>query len=320
MASLTAARPIPLAQLRTVLPPQAILLEFFPLDHQLVLFAIDVHGLRVGVAPVTMEQLEEWTEQLDAAMMPTGLRHHPKSAARKLRLLLAGLGDALKPMLQELLGEATPVLPWDLAPELILVPTGPLHRWPLHLMPWGGGILWDSWAISYVPTADTLFYCAGRHPGAEQPLLLAPDPGLPGALGEAVLAEAMGWEVVVQETATPLKLARSKGSFSLVTHVEPSPQQGGSSLIKLWVGSELGRVTAVEVLRLMRERPSAEHGELGSCAAHYEEAREGDHLQGLTRSLLKRLRSLTTTLWHVNDLAACYIGTRVRELMAKGAF
>ncbi len=317
-ASLTAAQPASLAQIRAVLPPQAMLLEFYPLDDQLVLFAIDHGSLRIGNVPVPLAQLTEWTRRLDASVQSSEWRKSPRSKAKQVRELLAALATAIGPVLERLLGSVRAVSVTDAAPELILVPTGPLHRWPLHLLPIGGAILWDAWSISYVPTADTLFYCAGRIPAAEQSVLMAPDPSLAGSFGEALLAKALGWEVAVKEAATPAKLAESRGNLALVTHVEPAPQQGGASLTKLWLGDTLGWVSAVEVLRLLRERPPAEHGELGSCAAHYEEARDGDHLQGLTRSFLTCMRSLTSTLWPVDDLAACYLGTRFRELLAQG--
>src|SRR5205807_95291 len=85
---------------------------------------------------------------------------------------LRAISDALYPFLKDLL--STP----DLAglQSLILVPTGALHRFPLHALPWPSEDvrLMDLYSVSYAMSAD-VFALSGRRPAASTGLAaLAP--------------------------------------------------------------------------------------------------------------------------------------------------
>ncbi len=314
LASLTAAKALPVADVMASLPPGGVLLEFYPLEGHTAIFAIDRKGLRTVACPLDLETLTDWTRALDEAMQQGAAMEE----ASALVPLLDEMARYMTEALDHLLGPSDPASASQEVGQLLIVPTGPLHRWPLHLLPWRGGILWDAFAISYLPTADTLVYCTARRPeGTDAPILLAPDPSLPGSFAEAALAAASGWKVALRESATAERLRGAWQGIALATHAEADPSSGAASRVLLWTGSAPGWVSALELLRQMRGRPAAEHGQLGTCAAHYEEVAEGDHLQGLTRAFLAAgLRSLTTTLWPLDDMAACFVGERLRELAA----
>jgi tetratricopeptide (TPR) repeat protein len=316
LASLAAARPQPVGAVHSAIQsvsPGALLVEFYPLFDRLAVFALHLGKLWVSHVPLTFAQLYDWTLTLQEATQDVETADIDQMLA-----CLDDLGATLAPVFSDLLTRAAWSGSYDRPATLMFAPTGPLHHWPLHLLPWRDGILWDMFSISYVPTADTLVYCTDRHPGPSgAPLLLAPEPSLPGTFAEAVLAKHLHWNVASAHEAIPELLGQHTGDFALSTHVEPNPDEGMLSQIKLG----RGWVSALELLRILRARPDAEHGSLGSCAAHYEVSREGDHLQGLTRSLLAAgLRSFTSSLWPMDDLAACYLCGRTAELIYRDGY
>ncbi len=99
----------------------------------------------------------------------------------------------------------------DDPPSLILVPTGSLHRLPLHAMPWPdrASRLLDGYAVSFATSADVVALAQRKPAAPHGGAALAPDltlagseAGLPGAIVEATaMAAATGGQALLRRRA-----------------------------------------------------------------------------------------------------------------------
>ncbi len=341
------AAPKPPQEVAAALPPGGSLVLLYPLDRDLACFVLrrpdDDAGiplLAAAVAPLRVPNPAARGDtgrpavlagkaalaHLVARALPGGA---PERESGALDGVLRTLGRALHPALSPLLPPPDP----DDPASLVLVPTGALHRLPLHALPWPTvtkGRLLDGYAVSYAASAD-LVALAGRRPAAGGgAAALAPGlpeaAPLPGALAEAAaLAALAGCAPRLRRRATVRALLDERVAAGvrwvlLATHgLAAGPDHGQSGLL---LYDERGReevwLTAAEILaRLPLE--GAEHLALGACSAHALDPAPGDRLAGLVRALLYRgARSVGATLWPVRDDAAALVNTWTFEALLGG--
>lgn len=312
LAALTTVDPQPLAVVQQTLGHGDALLELVPLPEALTLFVLTRDRLLVDSIPLPIDRLREWTSTVVPSNLP-GAMPVPEGEAQAAALRL--MAEALWPRLGELLDRAVPgwrdPCPDAAVPHLLLVPTAPLHRWPLHLLPLpdGRGQLLDRFAVCYAATSDTPHYCL-RHAVAAPPqlLALAPSTDLPFTQLESravqALAPGLDPREGVQATVEALRASSANARWIvLATHARVDGALDPAGQVLLHDGTACAWVRPHELIARVRLR--AEHLSLTACLAHGTDPEAGDNLVGLTRALLYAgCRSLLTTLWAIDDAEA----------------
>lgn len=308
LASLATVAPQPLAVVQRILPPDTVLIDICAVEEEgVVLFVVTPDQLLMAGIEIPEATLLRLTQ----AMLPAG----PLPNSTSLGHALHEFGRIIWPKLAPLLDHAYPG--WldpvadDAVPHLVLVPAGPLHRWPLHLLslPDGSGQLLDRFAVSYAVTADTPYYCL-RHPIAPEAHLLALAPceeDLPFSALEADAVQALAPGLAslhgISASLDALTVWGPQARWQVwATHAWIDGSQDPWGQIQLHDGP----LHPLELI--LRVRLRAEHLSLTACQAHGTAVLAGDNLVGLTRALLYAgCRSLLTTLWAIDDAEAAVL-------------
>lgn len=152
------------------LPPGTTLVTFYPMDHETVVIGIGAGNaagprhVRLAKAPVGRATLDGYASGL--FRQPSGeplVRPYHRAIDQVLEMVAQAILPAMALVVPEW-ARATTGPDREDVPALILVPTGSLHRVPLHAMPLGPvpstgadrQRLVDRFVISYVTTADVL--------------------------------------------------------------------------------------------------------------------------------------------------------------------
>lgn len=312
LAALTTVAPQPLVVVQQALGHGDVLLELVPLPEALALFVLTRDRLLVDMIPLSVDRLHEWTPAMVPCILPGNARIPDAEAqAATLHLMAQALWPKLGPLLDQALHGWQDPSPDAVVPHLILVPTDPLHRWPLHLLPLpdGHGQLLDRFAVCYAATSDTPHYCL-RHPVAAPPqlLALAPSMDLPFSRLESraiqALAPGLDPREGAQATVEALRASSADARWVvLATHARVGGARDPAGQVLLHDGTRCTWVRPHELIA--RVRLQAEHLSLTACLAHGTDPEAGDNLVGLTRALLYAgCRSLLTTLWAIDDAEA----------------
>ena len=146
--SLQGAATTPLAMIRTRLPADAALVEYY-------LARGSVHGCVVtkrDINVVTLAPVER-VRRLFGEWRRLGV--HPKSANEAL--------DGVLDVLRNLHGELfAPLRQYIQAKQLVIVPDDFLHHFPFHALFDGERFLIDDFRISYAPSASVYYLCRGK--------------------------------------------------------------------------------------------------------------------------------------------------------------
>jgi len=239
---------------------------------------------------------------------------------------LLGALDALGEVLAGPLEKLLPAAQHDAqAPLVVLVPSGFLHAWPLHLLPLPGGRrLWERAATCVVTSATTFVLLAGRgdpDTAGRRNVVVAPDTTGPGSvfLGGAV-AEALcalceqGWEVRLGEQAT-LEAFLAGYDLAFAGHNNPV-SDNGRRVFRLRFAD--GPVAEEQLLGHLRAGPGYRFGALGACMIHRGSIERGDNLVATSRAFLTRFCALTVSMWSLADDVGAWLGTTVRRLAGEG--
>lgn len=199
--------------------------------------------------------------------------------------------------------------------HLLIVPHGPLHYYPLHLLGPASAPLCDSWKVSYVPTLAALgsrrppsIFAAGRSPMTAIGLGFKdrPDVGvkLPGAVEQAKeVAALFGREPLAEPDATKSRVItamRTSRRVHLATHGRNSVTAPAfqSVLVTPSAGGGDGEIAAWELSEL--DLRGLEIVTTAACETGLGRFDELDNLRGLPASLfLAGVQSIATTLWPV---------------------
>jgi CHAT domain-containing protein len=212
------------------------------------------------------------------------------------------------------------------------VPTGALHRLPLHALPWPtrDQRLLDGYTVSYATSADVLPLAADKPAAPTGVAALAPglppEQPLPGTLAEAShLAARAAVAPLLRTQATHAALLEQR----VAAHVRwvlvaTHGRAGGGDPTRAGLllyddeGAHPAWLSASEILCLL-PLDGVEHLGLGACSTHADTATAGDRLAGLLRALLYRgARSVQATLWPVHDDAAALVSAWTWEALLEG--
>lgn len=224
--------------------------------------------------------------------------------------------------------------------RLSLSPPSDLLGFPFEALPWeGGSSLGDRFAVSYLPSATAWESLLEQAAPAEGMLVLADpaatpaaagvadpretsrsifDARLPHARAEARAIAISGAEVLTGEDATEARLLRALDSRPSVLHFAthavvdaPHPERSG-----LLLAGEEAFLTAADVESLSL---GGDLVVLSGCRTSGGQVYLGEGTFGLARSFhLAGARTVVTSLWDVEDLAASRLMTHFYDGMRAG--
>lgn len=204
--------------------------------------------------------------------------------------------------------------------RLVVVPYGPAHLLPFHVLPWEGAPFGATRSLSYLPSASTLQFLRRDGPlRADRALAVGNPEGMvyrpPGGGGEVALQPLPGAEAEAAYVASLFPQGRAllgpaaTGEalragiagcpvIHLATHGYLSAEAPLLSALLLADGDELS------VHELMGLRLEADLVVLSACETGRGEGTGGEEVLGLTRGLLAAgARAAVVSLWPVDDLS-----------------
>jgi len=285
-------------EIRAVLPPGAVVLEYYQARGQI--YACVLAHDRLDVVPVASAaevrkllrllqfQLSKFTLGPDYTGRFGGrLRGATETHLRDLyTALVAPIRDQLQ------------------AEHLVIVPHGVLHYLPFHALCDGARFLIDEFTISYAPSASVYRLCCLKHAAADGAALIM---GVPDARAPHIADEVQevtkcfpGARVFMGDEATADRLQTFGPTSPLVhiaTHGQFRRDNPMFSSIRLGSGP-------VGVLDLYQLRLHADLVTLSGCSTGLNAVVGGDELLGLVRGLLYAgARTVLLTLWDAYDLS-----------------
>ena len=296
LSSLQGAAVTDLPVLRSALPEDGCLLEYFIARDVLYAFTLDQRRLEVhNLGRVKKVRKLHRDLQFQLGKFAVGgdyVKRYGDLFRGQAMVLLQALHNAL-------LGD------WRPAPDvrrLIIVPHDFLHQVPFHALHDGEGFLIDRWAISYAPSATVFQLCAARQLDCDERSLVlgVPDARAPKILDEArAVAETLpGSRLLVGEEATVASLSRL-GDGCRFVHIATHGLYRRDN--PMFSAIQLGD-SRLSLLDLYNVKLGAELAVLSGCGTGLSDVQGSDELVGLTRGLLfAGARSVLATLWDVND-------------------
>jgi CHAT domain-containing protein len=295
-AGLEVASSISLDQIRSALPADATLVEFFRAkDHYLacVLTRDDLY-----IAPVTVQPRVQKILQLLQFQL-SKFRLDPKYLTTFSQPLLDATQSHLKNLYQELIA---PIRHRLSSKHLVFVQHGLLHHVPFHALHDGESYLIDNFSVSYAPSASVYALCQSTPANTTgDPLILGvPDAQTPSIQTEVDALSAMlpGARSFLGEQATEAVL-RTHGHASRIVHIATHGyfRQDNPMFSSIRLGDSHLSLYDLSHLQL-----PAELVVLSGCATGLNVITPGDELIGLARGLLQAgAQSLVLSLWDVHD-------------------
>ncbi len=298
-----ALRPVDLPGLQSRLPQDAVLVQLFPGEDRLYLFAVTREKLGVREVKVPRVELEDCLGQVRQQLSrPPGSFSWESPQGTELAGLLARLYEmTLKPVEPEMEGKR----------QVILAPSG-----GLLYVPWAalrrsdGRFLVQQHALVTVTRTVELDRLLSQGPAASRTLVALgnPDGSLPGAESEVRDLQALfpGARVFLQGQANRQAVATGgqAGMLHLATHGVLNRRDPAESFLVLAAGE---RLRVGEIPSLSMEGVGLVS--LSACETALGERAPGAQLRSLAESFsLAGGRTVLATLWKIDD-------TSTRELM-----
>jgi CHAT domain-containing protein len=294
--ALHAHRRVSVAEIRGLLPPESVLIEYFSVEDRILAAVLSQDSLEI--VPVSVEpRVRGLLQMLQFQLAKQQL--HPEY----VRLFQGTLLEATQSHLRELYDELiSPIRPFLKGRDLIVVPHGILHHVPFHALHDGSSYLIDSYTVAYTPSASVYALGDARAHADSGPSLIfaVPDERAPFIREEAEsLAKLLpSAELFLGPSATLANL-KARGAqarlIHIATHGDFRPDNPLFSRIHL-------ADSYLTLYDLYQLRLPAEIVTLSGCATGLNLVSKGDELLGLMRGLLAAgAQSLLLSLWDVND-------------------
>jgi len=295
-AGLEVSTAVSLDQIRSALPQDATLVEFFRArDYYLacVLSHSDLH-----IAPVTVHSRVQKLLQLLQFQM-SKFRLDPGYLEKFSKPLLDATRAHLSSLYQELIA---PIRDRLHSRHLVIVQHELLHYVPFHALYDGDSYLTDSFSISYAPSASIYALCQLKSANTTgEPLILGvPDEQAPSIRSEVESLASMlpHAKAFIGEQATEAVL-RSHGPASPIIHIATHGyfRRDNPMFSSIRLGDSHLSLYDLSHLHL-----PAELVVLSGCGTGLNVVTPGDELIGLARGLLRAgAQSLLLSLWDVHD-------------------
>jgi CHAT domain-containing protein len=282
--------------IRTYLPPDAAIVEYFCLKDQFIASIVTRDGLEIiPLTPVSRVvnllrlfhfQISKFT--LGADYTQTFEQSMLESVQAHLRQLYDEVLAPLRGCLH--------------VKHLVIVPHGVLHYLPFHALFDGAAYIIDSFTISYAPSASIFAHCQEKpaHTSSGTLVLGVPDAQAPFILEEVqsvarILPDA---ELIVGPEASA-QVLREQGSHSRLIHIATHGKFRQDN--PMFSGIRLGDAY-LNLYDLYQLKLKADLVTLSGCATGMNVVTAGDELLGLIRGLLYAgAQSLLLSLWDVHD-------------------
>lgn len=287
------------SQLQTVLPADALVLEFYISQEDVIVFGVSSDTIWVeqltAVLPTITHQLKQLRFQMN--------KFHYGSAYRQRHQ--ASLYQSTNEHLQQLyLTLFAPLIHHLQVNTLIIVPHGILHYIPFHALFDGKQYLIDNKTISYAPSATVLYRNLLSEPTITDHSALVlgvTDPTIPYAQEEAEKIAALFDKVDlrIHEHATIDTGWQTNGQLPSVVHLAThatfrpeNPLFSGLKLADRWL-------TVYDIYEMGHAPPIVT---LSACETGRHQITFGDELIGLCRGFFALgSQSLVVSLWSVED-------------------
>ncbi len=295
-ANLQAAGSIELDAIRSILPADAMLLQYYRVRdtfHACMLTRDSLKIAPVGSVPELRRLLQLLRFQLSKFRLGADYVHtfHKQ------------LLEATNAHLQEFYRQLVAPIAKDLKGEhLIVAPHDFLHYLPFHALLDGAEHLDQRYSISYTPSASVYYLCSTKNTRrAEGALVLGvPDPSAPQILDEveAVASVLPNAETYIGPDAT-LDVLRERGAHARFLHIATHGwfRQDNPMFSSISLGD-----TQLSLFDLYHLNFPSELVTLSGCGTGLNVVVGGDELMGLKRGFLYAgAQGLLLTLWDVND-------------------
>jgi CHAT domain-containing protein len=294
-ASLQSGRSPGLDQIRSTLPDDATLVEYYE-ARGAVLAAVVTHReiAVVPLAPASRVRHLLHLLQFQLSRFRLG-PEYVRARAGELR-------DAGRPHLRQLYADLVePVRARLCTSRLVIVPHDVLHYLPFHALGEAGRALMDDFVVSYAPSAGVHHLCCLKRPRGEDSLVLGvPDAATPHIAEEvrAVAAALPGARALIGPEADEAAL-REYGPRSRFIHVATHGRFRHDN--PMFSSVQLG-TSRLSLFDLYQLDLAAELVTLSGCATGLNVTEGGDELVGLVRGLLYAgTQSALVSLWDVSD-------------------
>ncbi len=283
-------------EIRSTLPANTILLEYFCVQDRILICILSHEDLQI--LPVTLQSRVQKLLQLLQFQL-SKFRLDPQYVSTFQDSLLESTLAHLKSLYRELLAPVRASLNAD---HLVFVPHGLLHYVPMHALHDGESYLTDRFSISYAPSATIYSLCQRSYANTAGASLIMgiADVQAPSILDEVAALQAIlpSAKLFVGEDATE-EVLRQQGSGSRIIHIATHGyfRQDNPMFSAIRLGGSYLNLYDLYHLKL-----PAELVVLSGCATGLNVIKPGDEQIGLVRGLLQAgAQSLVLSLWDVHD-------------------
>lgn len=296
-ASLQSGRSVDLESIRSTLPLDTTVLEFY-LARGTLLAAILTHRdlTILPVSPASRVRHELQLLQFQLSKFRLGDRYVSTFEEPLREATAAHLGN----LYADLIG---PVRERLTTGRLVVVPHDFLHYVPFHALLDGRRALIDDFVVSYAPSASVHHLCCAKAPSGEGSLVMGvPDEATPHIVREVTdVARALpSPRLFIGDEATEAVL-RQHGATSRFVHLATHGRFRHDN--PMFSSVQLG-TSRLSLFDLYQLQLPCELVTLSGCATGLNVAEGGDELLGLVRGLLYAgTQCALVTLWDVSDLS-----------------
>jgi len=285
-----------LEQIRSALPADTTLVEFFCTRDRIV--ACVVSGRELRICPVTVPaRIQKLLQFLQFQI--SKFRLDPEYISTFKQSLLESTQAHLKSLYQELVA---PIRPMIETRRIVFVQHGVLHYVPFHALHDGKTYLIDQFAISYAPSASIYAHCMHKkvNPNGDALILGVPDERTPAIRDEVeALAQILPNAKLFVGPEASESVLQSYGPQSKSVHIATHGyfRQDNPMFSSIHLGTSHLSLYDMAHLQLPVELVV-----LSGCATGMNVVTPGDELMGLVRGLLQAgAQSLVLSLWDVHD-------------------
>jgi CHAT domain-containing protein len=311
-ASLQSGRSVDLERIRSTLPADTTLVEFYLARGLLLAAILTAHDLAiVPVSPASRVRHELQLLHFQLAKFRLGDRYVRTFARAMEEATAAHLGRLYTDLI-------APIRPRLSTRRLVVVPHDFLHYVPFHALHDGTRALLDDFVVSYAPSASVHHLCAAKTSSGEGSLIMGiPDAATPHIVREVeeVARCLPGPSVFIGEEATETVLRRH-GASSRFVHIATHGRFRHDNPMFSSVQLGTSRLSLFDLYQL--DLP-AELVTLSGCGTGLNVAEGGDELLGLVRGLLYAgTQSALVTLWDVSDSSTSSFMSRFYRYLGAG--